>query len=891
MDVSIVYVNPADGGDDLSFYSRLQQRASQVEGQGSGTRFFLYSFPGWPADPKASAESSALVSATHPAFNADLLIAVLNFQFDSPAIVDGRFHRSVVTYFLERALEIPTMGVAAFQRDRIPESLRLDDVLTRPADEIARRSNSLLRLKEQFDAAHRSFQEMSGRNPRLRVGAYGDIDDLVGKLDDIIANSASEAAPKPVGTQRRPAAVQDAVPDPLEHLDAFKSDMHKLFTFLVSQRGDRLFCDEVRVAPEWASESFSAQVIAPLAERGYLSVSRQTAEDGSVSESVSLSHPALFECWERLRQWTKQFRFGLVLQSEIADDAARWFRGGRRDWDIRVSEGLLAELEGLDPETSAVVMALESNRAYIGAAEHLRQKRNLILSLKGAHLSSALKAIKKGATIGEHDRGDDPHQLRPAFYAAATSNDEPEPGPPQTGDATTDAAARRSVYDDAENMRDSLSRGFTPLRLAAFSGHMNIINDLVERSADIKATGPNDSGPLHDAAYAGHKRVVEQLVEVYGFDPQVKDSAGTPPVLWAIQQRHRDIVDYLLSKGATLEFQTNQGWNPLTEAVRSGDVEFVTTLLDRKIFDVNHATSAGGITPLMVCAMGEWSDGTETEMAKLLIDRGADIARSDDVNARTPIHFAAHMGSPQLLAVLLEDGRGLIDRPDRHGAAPLHLAATRSSMSAARLLLESGASPNVVDDNGTTPLIMAASSGRRELTELLLARGADPSLRRGTAWTALLWAVNDGDIALVRLLADGSPRDALNATTDTGQTALMLAVRMGNLEIIRHLILRGADPGIADDDGMTSLHLAWNGPVTEVLIAHQADVRAVDKGGDTPLHMAALRGDVASTRLLLKAGARPDALNNNLQTPLDLAVRNEQRETAKLLVEAGAKWP
>ncbi|MBK6419315.1 MAG: ankyrin repeat domain-containing protein [Ignavibacteria bacterium] len=55
-------------------------------------------------------------------------------------------------------------------------------------------------------------------------------------------------------------------------------------------------------------------------------------------------------------------------------------------------------------------------------------------------------------------------------------------------------------------------------------------------------------------------------------------------------------------------------------------------------------------------------------------------------------------------------------------------------------------------------------------------------------------------------------------------------------------------------------------------IAHLADVDVIDERGNTPLHIAAMCGNITAVKKLIEAGADPTARNHNGDTPLDLCV-------------------
>lgn len=122
-----------------------------------------------------------------------------------------------------------------------------------------------------------------------------------------------------------------------------------------------------------------------------------------------------------------------------------------------------------------------------------------------------------------------------------------------------------------------------------------------------------------------------------------------------------------------------------------------------------------------------------------------------------------------------------------------------------------------------------------------------------------LKAVRDGDGAKVNEALD-APGSTIVNTRDytTGETALHIVVKRRDSTWIGFLLSRGAKPDVRDGQGNTPLAAAAQLGFTEgvqLLIEGRANVNLENNQGVTPIISAVQNRDLATTRLLLAAGA------------------------------------
>lgn len=118
------------------------------------------------------------------------------------------------------------------------------------------------------------------------------------------------------------------------------------------------------------------------------------------------------------------------------------------------------------------------------------------------------------------------------------------------------------------------------------------------------------------------------------------------------------------------------------------------------------------------------------------------------------------------------------------------------------------------------------------------------------------------------------------------------AVMHGDTEKLSLLLEQGASVNTPQVDGNTAMHwVARNDDLAmaETLIAHGADVSAVNRVQAPPMLLAAINGSAGMISLLLEHGADPDMpLSITYDTPLMVAARTGIPEAVQVLLEAGA---
>ena len=185
-------------------------------------------------------------------------------------------------------------------------------------------------------------------------------------------------------------------------------------------------------------------------------------------------------------------------------------------------------------------------------------------------------------------------------------------------------------------------------------------------------------------------------------------------------------------------------------------------------------------------------------------------------------------------------------------------------------LLNTGADPDFNGPNFTyTPLIDAIRNPRPATVALLLKKGANPDFPDREGFTPLQHGFLREDFEIVKIILNAGVD--LKRWNSRGLTPLHVAASManGDTSIVELMLQKGADVSTPTREGTEEISDRLSPP------------------GLQPLHLAAAAGNMPVIQLLLKSGAKIDALSNAGETPLHIAAQNANL-AVPVLLQAGA---
>ncbi len=441
------------------------------------------------------------------------------------------------------------------------------------------------------------------------------------------------------------------------------------------------------------------------------------------------------------------------------------------------------------------------------------------------------------------------------------------------------------------------ANGSTPLLIAAQNGYAGMVGLLLLHGADMWMTGKDKLDAL-DLAVRSPKAVAafETLLIFHVKGWYEERTVYTRmkkfgPAYYRFHERQVEEATQLMEGTARIpaEKTKEQRWEEVHEMT-----DF-TWYMDE---------FSGGLATLTLIA----AQGGSRRAVEILLAFGAQLGdraqtwRHGSCKGCHALSIAAKLGHIAVVKLLVESGAIGIDAVDANGNTALHCAALENRLDTVAYLLGRNAkktirnklnetafslcSKNVamvglffpckqkygsVDRN--TPLIDAAREQAQEAFAYLLRKGQDVNKANKNGETALSLAVKNAEFAMIKLLVESRFLD-VDQTFQNGDTALMHAVRAGNLDTAAYLLATGAKITIKNCDGHDAMKISREcaDQAMEMLLAAVRTIDVSNGDGDTALIFAVRRNSPFTVDFLRRRGANPGIMNKKGETARSISL-------------------
>ncbi|KAJ6579069.1 ankyrin repeat domain-containing protein [Mycena vulgaris] len=265
---------------------------------------------------------------------------------------------------------------------------------------------------------------------------------------------------------------------------------------------------------------------------------------------------------------------------------------------------------------------------------------------------------------------------------------------------------------------------------ASYHGHMQMVQLLLDNSADLNTQGGACGNALQAASLNGHELVVQLLINK-GADVNAQGGVYGNAVQAASLNGHELVVQLLINKGVDVNAQLGYGGyfgNALQAASYKGH-ELVVQLLIDKGADVN--AQGGKLGNALQAASYK---GHEL-VVQLLIDKGADVSKQGGEYGNA-LQAASYRGHEVVVQLLIVKGADVSAQGGKYGNA-LQAASYRGHEVVVQLLIDKGADVSAQGGKYGNALQAASLNGHELVVQLLIDKGADVSEQGGEYRNAL----------------------------------------------------------------------------------------------------------------------------------------------------------
>lgn len=323
-----------------------------------------------------------------------------------------------------------------------------------------------------------------------------------------------------------------------------------------------------------------------------------------------------------------------------------------------------------------------------------------------------------------------------------------------------DIQLAKKLIDRGADINVSNHSGDTPLSLAVEGNYFEFTNFLLNQGADFNFISNNGETLLFRAVEKSRRHSVKLLIEK-GVDVNAVDNNNQTAIFKLFKNRNygekKAIYELLITGGAKLDVKDK--YNRSLLSYMAGDSNFtpsiVESLLDKKI-EVNSVDSQG-YTPLSYAVnTNNW------QVAKILVDLGADVETKIDRDGQTPIFKAVAQNNLEITKLLLKNKAdvGVVDNAGNNLLIKTFNRQYELNLEVLELLLEQGLDINAQNNRGNTLLSLFVDNNnyyrnynyRPKMIEYLILNGADVNLKDKQGRSLLLKAAYHSDREIIELL-------------------------------------------------------------------------------------------------------------------------------------------
>ncbi|WP_447640744.1 MULTISPECIES: ankyrin repeat domain-containing protein [Chitinophagaceae] len=422
----------------------------------------------------------------------------------------------------------------------------------------------------------------------------------------------------------------------------------------------------------------------------------------------------------------------------------------------------------------------------------------------------------------------------------------------------------------------------------------NSPTDKTRANSDVVYTAINNGASFE---------VVKYLIEQNHIDVNTAGHEKLSYVHAAASQGNAELLQYLITKGAKIDIETDFGMVPIVMAASRAQTNPEIYEAFFKKGTNPKATYANGANLLLLGI----SNDKDLKLATYLSTKGLSLNDTDN-DGKTAFDYAVKSGDIELLKKL--DTKGV-----KHTGNALLMATGGGgrrmgkpvSIDVFKYLVDDlKIDPAFKNKEGQNVLtFLVKQQNQSDIINYFLGKGLDINQADNEGNTVFMAAAGTKNVEILNTLLPKVKN--INAVNVAGESALTSAVKGGSVETISLLLKGGADIHITDKEGnnlayfAVQAHRAGRGGFSrpgatddladklQLLKKNGLDVSAPQKNGSTLYHVAASKNDIVALKALYGLGININAKNADGMTALQkaaLVAKND--EALKYILSLGA---
>lgn len=412
-------------------------------------------------------------------------------------------------------------------------------------------------------------------------------------------------------------------------------------------------------------------------------------------------------------------------------------------------------------------------------------------------------------------------------------------------------------------------------------GEEDKVRSLLDKGVPINFIDEDEGTPLILAVLNSHVSIAQLLME-HGADINLCACTYSPLIV-AVYAKNKEMIKDLIKRGALLNLQDSKGDTALMYAIRSVHPDVLGLLLDsgadpylKNNNKENVLTVAARLYDPHYTFPFCLLNGSHISMVKRLIKLDIPIQKKE---AQNILYCAIEMNDSSLIEKAIKKGAQKAD------AMNLLIALEKQNKDLVKAFIEAGA-PITGD-----VIIHTLKGNNKELISLVFKACSDVNVKNRDGETPLLYAVAIGNLEYINLLLHkGALINEPGNTPNHLHLPLTLAACCGRRNILELLIQHGAEVNKQNGYRLTALDCAIETrqeAVVRLLLDNRASSNIESIHG-SPLLQAVSKEETVITQMLIEAGAHVNYQNTDGYTPLMVAIRMHNLPISTLLIKAKA---